>query len=465
MWAYLIHRIRTQLNPVTRDYATFDEDMAALRFLLSDYRRGYEYTECCEMLRRVFFIGIIPLMAQEDEQKCFIGMIFALMSIVVYNEAAPFQQPFNNVIAKAAQYVILVTFGSAVAITTGISHGLNSTVYGVFLLAVNFFLVLLIVYFALKRVHNSKGKWAHLSDGMEYHFFLDYYPQNSEDQCDALEQELRNRGFKLCSRGKSAFHHEESRMAETSRLQACEAFILFLNSYTCSLRSVQRDLSEALRLGKRVVVVRETSIRHGAALDDDGQFQLEKCCICDPHQQDEEGAFQAKLETHRRDVQEELETNTITNDLPPELPESLRGLLERPDFQATMVPYMRLSPFREGMILTILDQADMAQRAREPDDLAERFKILPLPTLPNCKNMTTLQQGNEKLTPFPSIVRHTKQTMPRAGCSYVITQSSPAPCQGERSAMNLLVCLWNDMERLSSKAMRCISETAMILQA
>ena len=97
-------------------------------------------------------------------------------------------------------------------------------------------------------------------------------------------------------------------MAETSRLQACEAFILFLNSYTCSLRSVQRDLSEALRLGKRVVVVRETSIRHGAALDEDGQFQLEKCCICDPHQQDEEGAFQAKLETHRRDVQEELET-------------------------------------------------------------------------------------------------------------------------------------------------------------
>ena len=254
-------------------------------------------------------------------------------------------------------------------------------------------------------------------------------------------------------------------MAETSRLQACEAFILFLNSYTCSLRFVQRDLSEALRLGKRVVVVRETSIRHDAPLDEDGQFQLEKCCICDPHQQDEEGAFQAKLETHRRDVQEELETNTITNDLPPELPESLRGLLERPDFQATMVPYMRRSPFREGMILTILDQADMAQRAREPDDLDERFKILPLPTLPNCKNMTTLQQGNEKLTPFPSIVRHTKQTMPRAGCSYVITQSSPAPCQGERSAMNLLVCLWNDMERLSSKAMRCISETAMILQA
>ena len=53
------------------------------------------------MLRRVFFIGIIPLMAQEDEQKCFIGCVFALMSIVVYGEAAPFQQPFNNVIAKA----------------------------------------------------------------------------------------------------------------------------------------------------------------------------------------------------------------------------------------------------------------------------------------------------------------------------------------------------------------------------
>ena len=49
IWAILIYRVRRQLDPITRDYATFDKDTAALRFLLTDYRRNFEYTECLEM--------------------------------------------------------------------------------------------------------------------------------------------------------------------------------------------------------------------------------------------------------------------------------------------------------------------------------------------------------------------------------------------------------------------------------
>lgn len=49
IWCFLIYRISKQLNPTTRNYATFEEDTAALRLLLVDYRQGFEFTECFEM--------------------------------------------------------------------------------------------------------------------------------------------------------------------------------------------------------------------------------------------------------------------------------------------------------------------------------------------------------------------------------------------------------------------------------
>ena len=49
VWAFLICRIRHQLDPVTRVDATFAQDTEPLRFLLTDYRTHCEYTECVEM--------------------------------------------------------------------------------------------------------------------------------------------------------------------------------------------------------------------------------------------------------------------------------------------------------------------------------------------------------------------------------------------------------------------------------
>ena len=97
----------------------------------------------------MLFIGCIPLLAQEDEQRCFIGTIFALLSLVAYSEASPFKVLFNNAIAKAAQYVILVTYGSAAALATGVSSAMDSIVFGLLLLAVNLSMVLFVVFCAL----------------------------------------------------------------------------------------------------------------------------------------------------------------------------------------------------------------------------------------------------------------------------------------------------------------------------
>ena len=49
LWAFLIYRVRHQLDPATRDHATFGEDTDALLFLFTDYRPSCKYTECMEM--------------------------------------------------------------------------------------------------------------------------------------------------------------------------------------------------------------------------------------------------------------------------------------------------------------------------------------------------------------------------------------------------------------------------------
>ena len=49
MWAFLIYRKLNQLDRMTSDSRIFDEESGSLRFLLSDYRQGCEYTECIDM--------------------------------------------------------------------------------------------------------------------------------------------------------------------------------------------------------------------------------------------------------------------------------------------------------------------------------------------------------------------------------------------------------------------------------
>ena len=126
-------------------------------------------------------------MAPSDDQRLFLGTLFALASFVVYSEVAPFKVPFNNTIAKVAQLAILLTYGSGAAIISGASHGTNSALFGCLLLALNLLLIALAGSLAWQSYRRSKVKWAPLSSGMEHHFFLSHYQLNSGDQCDALE--------------------------------------------------------------------------------------------------------------------------------------------------------------------------------------------------------------------------------------------------------------------------------------
>ena len=115
----LLFNIREQLSPATRKVATYEKDTVALEFLFSGYRTGCEHTETFEIYRRILIVGVLPLIFEGDRQRGMLGMFFAVISIIVWRETQPFENSFNNGLVVCAQYVILLTFGAAVAIVTG----------------------------------------------------------------------------------------------------------------------------------------------------------------------------------------------------------------------------------------------------------------------------------------------------------------------------------------------------------
>jgi hypothetical protein len=73
------------------------------------------------MYRRVVFIGVIPLTSTNTATRASLGLILAVASVAYFREEQPYRVPFTNVIAYAAQFVILVTFYAALSIDTGVS--------------------------------------------------------------------------------------------------------------------------------------------------------------------------------------------------------------------------------------------------------------------------------------------------------------------------------------------------------
>ena len=308
-------------------------------------------------------------MAQADDQKCFIGMLLAFISFLVYSEVAPYKHPLNNGIVKVAQCVIFSTFGSALAIENGISRSLNATFFGCLLLASNLLLILLAGGLAVQSYRRGRWRWAPLSEGMEHHFFLSHYQFNSGDQCDMLDRELRSRGFNVWYDNKADDLTEKGTKAGVEK---SEVFVLFLNSYTLSRWFVQLEVKEAVKLQKSIVLIRETDGRHDAPVDDDGCFDLEMCFEHNP----------TDVQKYRSSLDEALTEEQTEEDIKkkfPPVPDEIRETIE--SLQGSIVPYMRRSPFREATIATILDEANLTHLAKEPEDAAEL--IPPLPPMPN----------------------------------------------------------------------------------
>jgi hypothetical protein len=76
-----------------------------LFYLFGPYRSKYYWCECAEMLRRVMFVGALPLVSTRSARRAAFGIVCALISLVLYREAEPFTRPSNNTLSSVAQFV------------------------------------------------------------------------------------------------------------------------------------------------------------------------------------------------------------------------------------------------------------------------------------------------------------------------------------------------------------------------
>ena len=154
VWMVLLYRLRHRLNPPLSKKSVAnlktimikrnaDTKLKPLAFLYSVYQPGFYYMESIEMYRRILFVSALPLLSAKMSRRAAIGVFFALLSAICYREVQPFARGPTNILVHCAQYAILLTFGSALAIETGLMHNFDELAFGLILLGTNL-LVLLI---------------------------------------------------------------------------------------------------------------------------------------------------------------------------------------------------------------------------------------------------------------------------------------------------------------------------------
>ena len=108
---------------------------------------------------------------------------------------------------------------------------------------------------------------------MRWDFFISHKQANSSDQCHMIALGLERRGFRAWFDKFSGLDVTESGMIAGVARSRC--VLLFLNAGVLSRPFVQREMSEAMRLKKPLVLVHEVDPRYGAALTPEGGFDFD----------------------------------------------------------------------------------------------------------------------------------------------------------------------------------------------
>jgi hypothetical protein len=104
IWGWLLWRQRATFAAleVSKD-RTMTMKLKHLSFLYQPYRPAYYAFECVETYRRVFFIGVIPLLTQNSPRRAMIGVTLAMCSLAFFRELEPFKSRANNLLVYVAQ--------------------------------------------------------------------------------------------------------------------------------------------------------------------------------------------------------------------------------------------------------------------------------------------------------------------------------------------------------------------------
>ena len=158
IWLLILYRKRQRLNPsnaVDQFHALrlqrADKGLNASSFLWMEYQPKFYYWEALEIYRRVFFVGIVPLISPKSSRRAAFGLFAAICSAVSLRELEPFRVPIANLLSHVAQYVIMLNYGAALCISTGVSDNLDPLLFGLVLVVVNLVVVGLALYSGAKR--------------------------------------------------------------------------------------------------------------------------------------------------------------------------------------------------------------------------------------------------------------------------------------------------------------------------
>ena len=164
IWAVLLWRKGNRVNPPMdlsdpkRESKAIqarkaDTGLSHLRFLFFAYRPPFYLMEVIEMYRRILFVGVLPLISTSVSRRAAFGMFLSLGSAAGYRESEPFVRPSDNLLVHISQYAILLTYSACLAIATDISKNLDSTLFGVTLVAANTLIFSLAVALSARRFY------------------------------------------------------------------------------------------------------------------------------------------------------------------------------------------------------------------------------------------------------------------------------------------------------------------------
>lgn len=166
---------RAGLNPVSKDGWRRAEDEAVkiekrniqgcdclLRFLWTDYKPAFYLFEVADLYRRIFFVALLPLLGT-GLLRVVVGCFAAFIWVKFVREAQPFIDGSTNLLLHIAAYQILVTFLSALVISSGalaIFH-LSDLVLGLILIAANSGMLAFTSFWCLLSYRREQAEAAH----------------------------------------------------------------------------------------------------------------------------------------------------------------------------------------------------------------------------------------------------------------------------------------------------------------
>ena len=113
--------------------------------------------ECFQIYLRIFFIGAVKLASSKSDRRAAIGLVASLCALVLYREKEPFARQSTNSLAYVCQFVIILTYGCALVIETGLSKNIHPLIFGLSLVAVNLAVLSLVIAMAVHRHAMSYG--------------------------------------------------------------------------------------------------------------------------------------------------------------------------------------------------------------------------------------------------------------------------------------------------------------------